>query len=286
MVFNNISKLSGVAVVSISIQLFSHAAFAVASNENASVSTTCDTSSAFTANADCTTTPSVYKVTIYEMGLCSSHPYGTAKMENNFDASTCVTTYTDTAPSTVDIATTLSGGSVSLPGASAIPAEGVYAYPYIVLGSSFNTAGIYTNSADTYYSTSTCTVSTVAGNYGECTDSLTNFTFSGSATECDSGYIGAAVSGGTIDGFVADSSLVRSVETGGASGGVCNNSGRVVGVMNLSAPVTVTSDTYSVVFNFVLTNYGIQFIETGGDAVADEFGSGPFSGYFVVSDAD
>jgi hypothetical protein len=42
------------------------------------------------------------------------------------------------------------------------------------------------------------------------------------------------------------------------------------------------------VYNFVLTNYGVQFYENdgGGDTVADETGSGPFSGYFVVTDAD
>jgi len=42
------------------------------------------------------------------------------------------------------------------------------------------------------------------------------------------------------------------------------------------------------VFNFVLTNYGAQFYENdGGDnTVADETGSGPFSRYFVVTDAN
>jgi hypothetical protein len=60
----------------------------------------------------------------------------------------------------------------------------------------------------------------------------------------------------------------------------------VVGVMNLTTPVTVTADTISVVFNFVLTNYGAQFFENDSDTVADETGSGPFSGYFVVTDAD
>jgi len=42
------------------------------------------------------------------------------------------------------------------------------------------------------------------------------------------------------------------------------------------------------VFNFVLTNYGAQFYENdGGDnTVADETGSGPFSGYFTMLNAD
>ena len=31
--------------------------------------------------------------------------------------------------------------------------------------------------------------------------------------------------------------------------------------MNLSAPFTVTSQTYAVNFNFILTDYGVQFID-------------------------
>jgi len=257
---------------------------AAATNVSASASTTCDTSSAFTADADCTVTPSVYQVTIYEMGLCTSHPYGTAKTEEDFDASTCVVTYTDDSPTTVDVATILTGGTISMPGTSSAPAEGSYGYPYIVLGSSFTTAAVHTNSVDTYYSKSDCTVTTTEADFGNCTDSLTQF--GGSATACDSGYVGATVSGGTIDGFVTNSSLSRSVNSSGASSGVCIKSGRVVGVMNLTTPVTVTANTISVVFNFVLTNYGAQFFENDSDTVADETGSGPFSGYFVVTEAD
>ena len=63
---------------------------------------------------------------------------GLGKTENNFDSSTCVATYEEASPSTVDIATTLSGGSVSMTGTSTMPSEGVYGYPYIILGSSFN----------------------------------------------------------------------------------------------------------------------------------------------------
>ena len=188
-------------------------AVAAATNVSASASSICDTSSAFTANADCTVTPSVYQVTIYEMGLCTSHPYGAAKTEEDFDASTCVATYTDSSPTTVDVATILTGGSISMPGTSSAPTEGSYSYPYIVLGSSFTTAAVHTNSVDTYYSKSDCTVTTTEANFGNCTDSLTQF--GGSATACDSGYVGATVTGGKIDGFVTNSSLSRSVNSGG-----------------------------------------------------------------------
>ena len=46
---------------------------------------------------------------------------------------------------------------------------------------------------------------------------------------------------------------------------ICNKSDRLVAVMNLAAPFTVTSQTYAVNFNFVLTNYGAQFVD-GNDA--------------------
>ena len=48
---------------------------------------------------------------------------------------------------------------------------------------------------------------------------------------------------------------------------ICNKSDRLVAVMNLAAPFTVTSQTYAVNFNFILTNYGAQFVD-GIDADA------------------
>jgi hypothetical protein len=248
---------------------------------------TCDTSSAFTANAECTVTPSSYKVTIYEMGLCKSHPYGTAKTDEDFDASTCVVTYSDAAPTTVDVATILTGGTISMPGTSSAPTEGSYGFPYIIMGSTFITSAVHTNSVDTYYSKSDCTVTTTGADFGECTDSLTQFgNGGGGGTDCDSGYVGAVVSGGTIDAFVTNTSLSRSQKTNGAFRGVCNKRGRLVGVMGVPTPVTVSASTISVVYNFVLTNYGVEFFEDTGDTVADQAGSAPFSGYFVVTDAD
>jgi hypothetical protein len=43
-------------------------------------------------------TPSVWEAVIYEMGLCTAHPFGTSKDGVTFDASTCTVTYTDTKP--------------------------------------------------------------------------------------------------------------------------------------------------------------------------------------------
>ena len=73
------------------------------------------------------------------------------------------------------------------------------------------------------------------------------------------------------------------VITNGATAGACDNAGRLIGVMNLAAPVVVTSETIQVLFNFDLTNQGSQFFDTGGvNNDPDEYGSGPFSGAFTI----
>jgi hypothetical protein len=55
--------------------------------------------------------------------------------------------------------------------------------------------------------------------------------------------------------------------------------------MTMNTPVTVTSDTTSVVFNFNLTNQGVQLFDDVGvfSGVPDGFGIGPFSGSFTVT---
>ncbi|MDG2490914.1 MAG: hypothetical protein P8N71_09190, partial [Alphaproteobacteria bacterium] len=153
-------------------------------------------------------------------------------------------------------------------------------------GTDFTVAGSFTNTptggvATTYYSRSNGTVGTTAPAVAK-TDSLKNFDSSG----CASGYLGAAVIGGTMDGFITDTSFARS-NSGEVAGGNCIKSDRLIAVMNLSTPFTVTSQTYAVNFNFVLTNYGAQFIDDSGqDSIPDEFGSAPFAGYFTVLNAD
>jgi hypothetical protein len=90
-----------------------------------------------------------------------------------------------------------------------------------------------------------------------------------------------------MDAYVTDDTLTRSLRDGQAGdvGGTstCTLNGRLTGVMSLATPVVVTSNTVSVLFNFDLTNQGVQFFDdAGSDQVPDQFGSGPFSGSFTV----
>ena len=252
------------------------------SNVNAGAASVCSaTGNMLASGGTCRSTPTKYGITIYEMGLCVTHPYGTSKIAANFDDSTCVTTYTNPTATEVDLAANI-GGVTSLPGTSTAPAPGTYFYPYIVMGSTFTVSGEFTNSGGTTFRSDgggNANGATVA----DQTDSLVQF--GNSASTCYSGYIGAAVTGGTIDGFITNTSLTRGST---ASSGDCVEKGRVVGIMNLSTPVAVTQKTFSVVFNFLLTDNGIQWNDgdSNGANGPEGFGSAPFAGYFTIQNAD
>jgi len=267
---------------------FSLPAKSAVQNVNAMASTACSATGAMMADdTDCRVTPSTFSTKIYEIGLCTAHPYGAAKTSLTFDASTCVVIYIDAAPDAVNLATAI-GANTTLPGTASAPAQGTYGFPYIKLGTDFTVAGSFTNTpaggtATTYYSRGAGNSPDTTGPAVTQTDSLKNF---GDNT-CASGYLGAAVVGGTMDGFITDTAFARSDSGDIADGSTCDKSDRLVAVMNLVAPFTVTSQTYAVNFNFILTNYGAQFIDgSGSDSIPDEFGSAPFAGYFTVLNAD
>jgi hypothetical protein len=261
-------------------------------NESAMASSACNASGfMMDDDSDCRVTPSTFSTTIYEIGLCTAHPYGAAKTSATFDASTCVVIYTDAAPAAVNLAAAI-GTNTALPGTASAPPEGTYGFPYIKLGTDFSVAGSFTNTptggvATTYYSRSNGTVGTTAPAVAK-TDSLKNFGDTSVGGSCSSGYVGAAVVGGTMDGFITNTAFTRSIDTDKSGNPViCNKSDRLVAVMNLAAPFTVTSQTYAVNFNFILTNYGGQFVDgNDGDRIPEEFASAPFAGYFTVLNAD
>jgi len=258
-------------------------------NESAMASSACNASGfMMDDDSDCRVTPSTFSTQIYEIGLCTAHPYGGAKTSATFDASTCVVIYTDAAPAAVNLAAAI-GTNTALPGTASAPPEGTYGFPYIKLGTDFTVAGSFTNTpaggvATTYYSRGAGNAVNTTGPAVAQTDSLKNF----GDTNCSSGYVGAAVVGGTMDGFITDTTFTRSLDNDKSVAPViCNKSDRLVAVMNLAAPFTVTSQTIAVNFNFILTNYGSQFVDgIDPDRIPEEFASAPFAGYFTVLNAD
>ena len=89
------------------------------------------------------------------------------------------------------------------------------------------------------------------------------------------------MTGGVIDGFITNSAKLRSAA--GSAGPLCALRTHVVGVMSLSAPFTITPQTFGLNFQFLLTGQGTQFMSNNGnDAIPEEYGSAPFSGVFTV----
>jgi hypothetical protein len=236
-------------------------------------------------NGDCRATPSKYEVGVFEMGVCTAHPFtsdGTKTDLESMDRSTCTTTFlaTDqTNGSVVDIANVI-GGSIDLVGTSTRPGNGTYGFPYIILREKFTVGKtIAGNDGNTYYGLANGSVDTT-GPAADYDDNLRNF---GPPGYCYSGYVGATIPIGTIDAFLTNSSLQRGDETTHYDGSAnCTRVGKLVGVINLTTPFTIDQNTQSMQFNFVVTNYGINMTDTNNDGYPDEYGSGPFSGTFTL----
>jgi hypothetical protein len=229
----------------------------------------------------CGATPSSYSITVYEMGVCASHPYGASKGSSTFDASTCEVVYTDATATSTDIAGSI-GTASSLPGTSTLPPTGTYGFPYILFKNEFKISGTFTSANGTVTTSDASNALKNSGTPVVITESLDDF---GAAANCQSGYVGATVTGATIDGFIADANKEREV-TGAAN---CNaHKTHLAGVLTLTAPFTITPQTYGLNFKFNLTGQGVQFIDTTGTAngIPNEFSSAPFSGTFEVLNQD
>jgi len=102
---------------------------------------------------ECLYTPEQYKLTIYEMGLCTTDPTA----GGNFNKTSCTETMISTTGTEVDLAPgSSSSKSASLPSANSRPASASYTHAYILLGNAFKMKGSYTLAASeggtTYYS--------------------------------------------------------------------------------------------------------------------------------------
>jgi len=227
------------------------------------------------ASAACGATPQKYEITVVEMGVCTAHPYGASKDAEAFDASTCSIVYSDTTPTATDIAA-LIGTTLGMDGESTLPPVGTYGYPYLLFENQFVTNTTFTAGNGTVWYGLADGSTDQTGPAADRTDVLNNF---GGPT-CFSGYLGAAVTGGTIDGFITNSAKLRSAA---GSADPCALRTHIVGVMNLSAPFTITPQTFGLNFQFLLTGQGTQFMSNNGNnAIPEEYGSAPFSGVFTV----
>ena len=219
------------------------------------------------------------------MGLCTTHPFQADRLGVTFDRTNCVTTYVDGSPTAIDVAALIGGTPQPLTGTSTPPTEGTYPHAYLVMGEEFTISASFVDSIDRVH----VTRSDGSSDFGlasiqELSENLRNFPDSTDAATplvCRSGFLAATVAGGTIDAYITNGALTRGL-TAEVAAGDCTVNGRLVGVMNLNAPVVVTSETVQVLFNFNLTNQGAQFFGIAGSSAVSGSGSGPFSGSFTI----
>ena len=283
----NLIKISSLSILITLVLSFSNTAFSalVNASQGADVPACSTTAAMMTAGGDCRTTPTKFEISVFEMGVCTAHPFtadGTKTDISTMDKTTCSTTFlaTDqTNGSVIDIATAI-GGSLDLVGTSTRPANGSYGFPYIILSEKF-TVGVSIEGFDgnTYNGDASAVVAS-GGTLADYDDNLRNF----GGPNCESGYVGATIPIGTIDAFLTDSSLVRGDETE-VSSQLCTKVGKLVGIINLTTPFTITPSTLKMQFNFIVTDYGISMTDTGTNGYPNEYGSAPFSGTFTITEA-
>lgn len=284
--FDFINKI----IISLIFILFnSYSAYSTLKNapEGAAVAVCSTTGNMIAADqGSCRTTPSKYLINIFEMGLCTTHPFtadGTKTDLVTMNRANCSTTFLATDQTNgfpVDIADVI-GGGISLEGANTRAPIGTYGFPYIILGKAFTVnVSIIGSDSNTYVGRSNGSVNTSGPT--DLVDNLTNFSAPG---ECKSGYVGAVIPIGTIDAFLTNAAEERSHHTE-YTNPVCDKNGKLVGIINLTAPVTITANTTKMQFNFIISDYGIN-MEDSNDAGnwPNTFGSSPFSGTFIFEEA-
>ena len=240
------------------------------------------------ANPYCRMTPAKYEVTVYEMGLCTAHPFNNGEVSTvAMDKSTCTVIFTNATGSMVDIVQTL-GGKSALTGTASRPADGTYKYPYMVMSNQFTINGSVlgvpsTAQASTiYYSDDDGTPKTTAP-AEDYSYALQNM----GGGSCYSGSIDQTGNAGTIDAYLTNDAYARR-ETTDYSNPNCTGVTRLIGIMDLDTPFTVTPNTQQVLFTFNVTNQGlrVQADTSGNTGAVTVIESGPFGGDFSVVNAD
>ena len=264
---------------------------------NTTVCPTNPSSDYFDTNGSCFITPDVYKVTIYEMGLCLSDPLegtyhnssGQTFTDNVIDESTCSPTYKNSNGLTVNLA---GGASQTLSGGSNIrPSAGTYPHAYIKVKNVFGLKGSYTLGDTTYYSKSVIQNGAVNGvsdseesNYTEWNETLVDFD---KGSECEpleenrlmavSQTFTTGVTG-NLKGVLAN---VNGETYSATTQANCGTSTRIFGAFSPTSPVVITEGTEGLEVSFTITNRGVS-VFGGNNPYVVEFGTGPFTPSFAT----
>ena len=231
-------------------------------------------------NGFCLFTPEKYELTIYEMGLCTSHPITGTTGNLTYDKSSCITTMSSTSGQTVDLA----GGNAlaNLPSGERPPSNS-YDYAYILISNNFKLKGSYElNNGTTYYSKP---AEDEFGAYGAADSSLSEAQEHNELLddlgfgETWSGEMSAQTmsGGGKVSAILLqEDNLTKATGRG--------NVKRLLGAFetNSGSPVVITDTTKGLEVSLIVTNsgYALMLNDTGNDI--ESFGSAPFKPVFSV----
>ena len=232
-------------------------------------------------NGFCTLSPEKYELTIYEMGLCTSHPITGTTGSLVYDKSSCTSTMISSSGKTVNLA----GGNAlaSLP-AGERPPSNSYGYAYILISNNFNLKGSYTLSdgSTTYYSKP---MVDEWGAYGAADSSLSASQEHNELLD-DLGFGGSwsgEMSAQTMSGGGKVSAILLQ-EDGLTKATGKGNVKRLLGAFetNSGSPVVITDSSTGLEVSLIVTDtgYSLNLNDAGNDIEA--FGSAPFKPVFTV----
>ena len=241
----------------------------------ASTTPVCPTAIPTTNGYSCKVTPAAFEIKVYEVGACAADPYAAGGQA--IDKSSCTVVFTNTAGSTLDVATSI-GGSSGLTGTITRPVNGTYKYPYAVISNSLKIDAVVTQNAVTYSSSGTEGTVTTNGT-GITPQTETFLNFDGNGSTCAAVISGLPVSNGTMTGHLTDAALNRRDATdssGNTPNKICTGVARLVAVNTLTTPFVVTKDTTYFKLGFNVTNSGV-LIENDNSGGIEQINSQPFS---------
>ena len=253
-------------------------------SNNEAKANTCASSGNLTDS--CYITPATYKITVYEMGLCTADPLaGTfindsdeVVTDNTIDESTCTKSFQNDNGFEVDLS---GGASQALTGTNFRPPVGTYPSAYIKIKNQFGLKGSHTLGGTTYYSKDDGVATTNSALHGSWNENLLDF---GNGSTCNGTQSDREMAGsevfttgvtGTMKAVLATVSSGTYVGTTQAN---CANSTRMFGVFTPTVPVVITDDTQGLEVTFTITNRGMTIIPNSN--VPAVFSSGPFSPSF------
>ena len=199
-----------------------------------------------TYTSGCYQTPTVYQVTINEMGLCEANPFS----GSSFDDSTCFATFTGSQ--TVDVA---GGASFNLTGGtSERPANGLYPYAYAKMSNLMGITGSYAISGGSTYATTTTattTLATTTSNVSTGSAAISPVTLNSFGATCTAST-SLGVSSGTLNAYLTTSDYSLASD--------CTSATAMVGTFTPNAPFEIDETCTGMLISFKVSNTGMQII--------------------------